>query len=61
MVKVFGADGLQVKSKKRIMLTDEDISASLEFIFKKTTAEVMKFNEKTTVEKIGDINDGILF
>ena len=43
------------------MLTDEELSASLEYIFKKTTQEVIKFNDKKIVDNIGVMKDGVLF
>ena len=61
LVEVFGADGFRVKSEKKIMLTEEELSSSLEYIFKKTTAEVLKFNDKKNVDKIGVLKDGILY
>ena len=61
LVKVFGANGFQSKSEKKIMLTDEELSASLEYIFKKTTAEVLKFNDKKLVDRLGVMKDGILY
>ena len=51
LVKVFRAEGILTKSKEMIMLTDEELSCSLDYIFKKTTEEVLKFNDKKVVEK----------
>ena len=51
---VFKVEGVQTDiQKKKIMLTDEELSASLEYIFKKCTEEIVKFNEKKVVDKIG--------
>ena len=61
LVKVFRAEGVLTKSKKMLMLTDEELSSSLEFIFKKTTDEVIKFNDKKAVNKIGEMKDGVFF
>ena len=60
LVKVFRVEGVLTKSKKVMMLTDEELSASLEYIFKKTTEEVYKFNDNKAVDKIKVMKDGVL-
>ena len=61
LVKVFRAEGILTKSKEMIMLTDEELSCSLDYLFKKTTEEVIKFNDKKVVDKIGMMKDGVLY
>ena len=42
-------------------LSDLDLSRSLEYIFKKTTQEVLSLHKKAEVEKIGIMKDDILY
>ena len=49
-----------VQTDENIADTDKELSASLEYIFKKTTEEVLKFNDKKAVVKIGVMKDGVL-
>ena len=42
-------------------LNDEQLSASLEYLFKRTTAEVLKYLDKKFIEKKGVMIDGILY
>ena len=42
-------------------LSDLDLSRSLEYIFKKTTQEVLSLHKKAEVEKIGIVKDDILY
>ena len=39
----------------------EDLSASLEYLFRVTTKEVFRYTEKSKVEEIGVIQDDILY
>ena len=50
-----------VNGVKVVRLTDGMLSLSLEYIYRKTTAEVIKFNDKKYVDKIGEMCDGILY
>ena len=43
------------------MLTYEELSFSLDYLFKKTTEEVVKFDDKKVVDKIGVKKDGVLY
>ena len=42
-------------------LTEEQLSASLEYLFKRTTAEVLKYLDKKSIEKKGVMIDGVLY
>ena len=57
-MKGFRAEGFLTKSNKVMVLTDEELNASLEN--KKTTEEDLKFNDKKAVVKIGVMKDGVL-
>ena len=46
---------------KLIRLTDEQLSAALEYLFKKATKEVLQFNKIKDIEKIAVIEDDILY
>ena len=50
-----------IVEKVCLRLTDEDLSQGLEYIFKLTTQEVLKFEKKSEVEKIGTLKDEILY
>ena len=51
-----------MKNESRfVKLTDEALSASLEYVFRKATLEVLKFHDKKAVDKIGEMKDGILY
>ena len=60
LVKGFRAEGVLTKSNKAMTLTDEELGASLEYEFKKTTEEV-KNNDKKAVDSVGVNKDGVLF
>ena len=61
LVKGFRAEGVLTKSNKVMVLTDEDLSASLEYEFKEATEEVIKYNDKKAVDNVGINKDGVLF
>ena len=44
-----------------VRLSDEDLSVGLEYLFKKTTQEVLKFEKQNEVEKISTLKDEILY
>ena len=46
---------------KQIKLTEDQLSAALDYLFKKATNEVEEFNKKKTIEKIAIKEDGVLF
>ena len=58
---VFENQVTKMKTKVLIRLSDEDLSAGLEYLFKKTTQEILKFENKKDVEKISVLKDEILF
>ena len=64
-VKEFRAGGVLTKSAKVMMLTDEELGASLENGLKKTTEEVpeevLMFHDKKAVDKTGVMKDDVLF
>ena len=45
---------------ENIEITDDYVSQALIYLYKKATCEVLKFNSKEKVDKIGVIKDGIL-
>ena len=51
------------KHQKEILirLTDEELSEGLEYLFKKATQEILKFENKKEVEKVGVMKDEILY
>ena len=56
LVKGFRAEGVLAKTNKVMVLTNEELGASLEN--KKTTEEILKFNDKKAVVEIGVMKDG---
>ena len=52
--------GRQFKGKYHILLTDLDVSLALEYLFKKGSEEVRKFNKPDLVKKLCVEKDGIL-
>ena len=46
---------------KLIKLSDDQLSAALDYLFKKATVEVEEFNKKETIEKLAVKEDGILY
>ena len=50
-----------IVEKVCLRLTAEDLSQGLEYIFKLTTQEVLKFEKKSEIEKIGTLKDEILY
>ena len=63
LTQLFRIDGVDVNndSKRSISLTDEELSASLEHIYKKATKEIFKYHDKKTIDKMGQLKDGILY
>ena len=53
--------GIQFKGKNHVLITDDDISRSLEYLYKKGTEEVIKFNKPELVRKISIEKDGVLY
>ena len=48
-------------SSSKFKLDARAISLSLEYIYQKTTSEVLHFNDKKFVDKVGIMSDGILY
>ena len=46
---------------RRIILDDRALSYALEYVYRKTTAEVLEFYGEKLADKIGMVIDGILF
>ena len=44
-----------------IKITDDQLSAALEYLFEKASSEVLKFNEKKHIDKIAVKHDKILY
>ena len=73
LTEVFGnAVACKVKKKERenkanqamiysVELTDEDLSKGLEYLFKKSTQEILKFENMKEVQKVGVMKDDVLF
>ena len=61
LVKGSRAEGVLTESNKVMVLTDEELGASLECGLKKSTEEVLIFNDKKAADKIGVMKDGVLF
>ena len=73
LTEVFGNSVVcKVKKKERetkaketmiysVELTDEDLSEGLEYLFKKSTQEILKFENMKDVQKIGVMKDDVLF
>ena len=56
---MFNVDGVNYPGKKNsVYLTDGDLSQSLEYIYKKTSAELIQFNDKKFIHKVGEMCDG---
>ena len=53
--------GTQFKGKFHVILTDDDVSRSLSYLYKKGSEEVKEFNKKDFVNKISIERNGILF
>ena len=50
-----------VSGVKNVRLDEKAISLSLEYFYKKATSEVLHFNDKKTVDKVGMMVEGILY
>ena len=61
LMKGFRAEEVLTKTNKVMVLTDEELGASLEYEFKKTTEVVIKYNDKKAVDNVGVNKDGVLF
>ena len=59
--KTFAATQTKKSDMPYIGPTDEFISQALTYLYRKATCEVIQFNSKSKVEKIGVLKDGILF
>ena len=73
--KVFNIEGIKClfhntvkgkskRSRKRtvlVRLTEEDLSEGLEYLFKKATKEIIQFENKKDIEKIGVLKDDIYY
>ena len=62
--KVFNVSGFEVNTShgvKHARLSDAALSVSLDYIYKKAGAEVLKFNDRKYVERIGEVVDGIVY
>ena len=62
--KVFKVNGVTVNAKNKyvlLQLTDEDLSEGLEYLFKKATQEILKFENKKDIEKLGVMREDILY
>ena len=44
-----------------VRLTDEELSAGLEYLFKKATGEIIQFENRKDIEKLGVLKDGIYY
>ena len=58
---VFSSVVQNTSSKSMVRLDDKAISLSLDYIYRKTTLEVLEFNDKKLVKKVGTLVDGVLF
>ena len=64
LVKAFNVMGVSISTntgKKRLSLSDSDLSLGLEYIYRKASTELMHFNDSKLVEKIGVLSDGIVY
>ena len=64
LCSVYNVQGVSVavsSGVKFVKLDERSLSQSLEYIFKKTTAEVLFFNGKKLTDKIGIYQDGVLY
>ena len=63
LTSFFRVNGVKInKDPNRIIsVTDKELSASLEYLYKKAAKEVFKFNDKKSVEKVAELHDGILY
>ena len=48
-------------SFRNILLSEEALSAALEYLYRKATAEIWKFHDKKYIDKVGVMKDGILY
>ena len=51
----------QFKREVVFRLSDADLSQGLDYLYKKATKEIIKFDDKKDVEKIGVMKDDILY
>ena len=58
---VFSSVVQLTSSQSIVRLDDKAISLSLDYIYRKTTQEVLQFNDKKMVEKVGTLVNGVLF
>ena len=64
LTEVFNIHGVNVALDHKsiwIQLTDDILSQSLEYIYKKTTEELIHFNDKKLIQKIGVLSEGIIY
>ena len=53
--------GMQFRGNFHVNLTDDDVSRSLEYLYRKGSAEVLEFNKTEFVNRISVEKDGLLF
>ena len=53
--------GMQFKGKYHVKITDDDVSRSLAYLYKKGSEEVKKFNKMEFIKKIAVEKNGVLF
>ena len=46
---------------RNISLDDKALSLSLEYLYKKTSSELLQFNDRNLVDRVGTMVDGILY
>ena len=64
LTDLFSVNGVKIIFETKtifIRLTDNILSSSLEYIYRKTSAELIHFNDKKLVQKVGAISDGIVY
>ena len=61
MSDIFGNKVSQGKGFRKVTLTEEALSADLEYFYKKATAEILNFHDKKYIDKVGVMRDGILY
>ena len=62
--KVFSVNGVKVLTKfgvKSATLSDSALSVGLEYIYRKAGSEVLQFNDRKYIDKIGEVVDGIVY
>ena len=63
LTSFFRVNGVKIDGdpSRMISITDKELSASLEYLYKKAAKEVFQYNDKKSVDRVAEFHDGILY